>query len=198
MLKGIDISKHNRWMKNPAIINSFDFVIMKATEGATYKDSFMEYFNEVLAADMLRGFYHFARPDNKNTPESEANNFLSSVLKHLGSKNAILALDVEDKALHVQGLDEWCLKWCKHVYSATGIKPMIYCSESETGRFNKCAAWGCGLWVAKWSILRPKKIAPWKFFAIWQKSNNHNVSGVRTDLDYFNGKKDQYLKYCGR
>lgn len=196
MLRGIDLSHHNRNMKNPYEVNQYDFIILKATEGATYKDPALSFWlDKIEKYKKLKGFYHFARPDNKNSAKAEADNFVSTILKYLDGYSMI-ALDVEAGALNVKNLDAWCLEWCKHVHAATGITPMIYCSEAETKRFKKCAAWGCGLWVAKWSILKPKNIEPWRFFAIWQKTDNVKVSGVRCDYNVFNGNSDQFLKYC--
>ena len=195
MLKGIDISHHNKNMKDPRMLNTFDFVIMKATEGTTYKDTSLSYYMSKLDKGMLKGCYHYCRPENMNTPEQEASNFLSSVIRYIDG-TCILALDVEGNALKYKDLDNWCERWCRYVYNATGIKPLIYTSEAECKRFQKCAEFGCGLWVAKWGIRKPKNIAPWKFFAIWQKSSNHMFSGVRVDLDYFNGSMEQYIKYC--
>ena len=194
-LKGLDISHHNKNIRQLKVLNNYDFIIMKATEGSTYADPAMSTYMNYLNSDMLKGFYHFARPENKNKTEAEASNFLSHVLKYLDGR-CILALDVEAGALNVKDLDEWCLKWCQYVYAATGIKPLIYCSEAECYRFKKTAAFGCGLWVAKWGVSKPKKITPWKFYAIWQKSDKHLVSGVKCDLNYFNGDETQYIKYC--
>ena len=198
MLKGIDISRHNRNMKDVNSINDFDFVIMKASEGATYRDSSAMYYHSFLDATTLRGFYHYARPENGNSAKSEASNFVSAILKYIDGKT-ILALDVEDKALLVPDLDSWCLEFCQYVYNATGVRPLIYCSEAECKRFKKCAKADFGLWVAKWSMMKPtkSKIKPWEVFAIWQNSNNTIVSGVRCDHNYFNGNREQYLKYCG-
>lgn len=198
MLKGIDISRHNRNMKDVNSINDFDFVIMKASEGATYRDSSAMYYHSFLDVDTLRGFYHYARPENGNSAKSEASNFVSAILKYMDGKT-ILALDVEDKALSVPDLDSWCLEFCQYVYNATGVRPLIYCSEAECKRFKKCAKADFGLWVAKWSMMKPtkSKIKPWEVFAIWQNSNNTIVSGVRCDHNYFNGNREQYLKYCG-
>lgn len=196
MLKGIDISHHNfRSMKDKDEINKFDFVIIKATEGSTYRDPKCEEWSKIVKSPTLKGYYHFARPDNKNSAKAEANNFLSVILKYIDGET-ILALDVEAGALLVKNLDDWCLEWCKYVKSATGITPLIYCSESECRRFKKCADFGCGLWVAKWSPLKPKNITPWHFFAIWQRSDTQIVSGVRCDYNLFNGTSDQYLRYC--
>ena len=194
-LKGLDISHHNRNMKDPAELNRYDFVIIKATEGTTYKDPTLKYWLNNLDKYMLKGFYHYARPEIKNSAEAEARNFINTIQSFIDGR-CILALDVEGDALRIKDLDSWCLRWCKYVYDTTGIKPLIYCSESTTSKLPLCASFGSGLWVAKWGITKPKKIAPWKFFAIWQKTSNHYVSGVRCDLNYFNGTVDQYLKYC--
>ena len=197
MLSGLDISRHNRNMKDIGILNDFDFVIMKASEGATYRDSSLIYYYCSLDIDMLKGFYHFARPDRGNSAKSEASNFIGAILKYNDDKS-ILALDLEDKALNVPCLDDWALEFAKYVYSATGKKILIYCSESEAKRFKKCAKFGCGLWVAKWSMVKPSKskIKPFEVWALWQNTNNKLVSGVRCDHDYFNGKREQFLKYC--
>lgn len=197
MLSGIDISRHNRNMKDISVLNDFDFVIMKASEGATYRDSSLQYYNYCLNDDMLKGFYHFGRPDRGNNAKSEASNFIGAVVRFDNDKS-VLALDLEDKALNVPCLDLWALDFCKYVKASTGKTPLIYTSLAEVNRFKKCAEFGCGLWVAKWSLLKPtkKSLKPWELFAIWQNSNNYLVSGVRCDHDYFNGKKDQFLKYC--
>lgn len=197
MLKGLDLSRHNRNMKDLNVLNSYDFIILKASEGATYRDSSVSFYLHYLRKDMLKGFYHFARPENGNSAKSEASNFLATILKYIDGQT-ILALDVEDGALRASDLDTWCFEFCKYVYDATGIKPLIYCSEAETKRFKKCADFDCGLWVAKWSLTKPSKknIKPWEIFAIWQKTNKHIVSGVQCDLDVFNGSREQYLKYC--
>ena len=197
MLSGIDISRHNRNMKDISVLNDFDFVIMKASEGATYRDSSLQYYNYCLDDDMLKGFYHFGRPDRGNNAKSEASNFIGAVARFDNDKS-VLALDLEDKALNVPCLDLWALDFCKYVKASTGKTPLIYTSLAEVQRFKKCAEFGCGLWVAKWSLLKPtkKSLKPWELFAIWQNSNNFLVSGVRCDHDYFNGKKDQFLKYC--
>lgn len=195
MIKGLDISHHNKNMKDPYAINKYDFVIMKASEGRNYRDSALSYFMMHLDPGHLKGFYHYARPEINSDPKAEASNFVSSILKYIDDKS-IVALDAEGAALNVKNLDDWCYKWCEYVFQSIGKMPLIYTSEAYTQLFDKTSSFGCGLWCAKWSNNKPKKIKPWEFFAIWQKTNNEIVSGVRCDLDYFNGTKEQYLKYC--
>lgn len=194
-LVGIDVSHHNSKMADLHDINAFDFVIMKASEGKSYRDRSYPVWLAHLNDNTLKGAYHFCRADLGNSPIEEALNFLSMIEYSLDGMT-LLALDIEAKALSVKNIDEWALVFCEFIYNNTGIKPLIYCSESETKRFKKCAEWGCGLWVAKWSNNSPKDIKPFKFWAIWQSTNNYVVSRVRCDYDLFNGTREQYLKYC--
>lgn len=196
MLNGIDISHHNFNMRNPQDLNAVDFVIMKATEGTRFRDNKMPIYYNILDSERLYGFYHFARPDLGNDPEAEALHFLSYVRKYL-SNRSVLALDVEAGALKVPNLDAWCSVWAQVVDVETGILPMIYISTAETKKFPATAALGCGLWAAKWGPKPTKKqLEPWHFWALWQYTSNGIFSGVRCDLDYFNGTREQYMKYC--
>ena len=196
MLKGIDLSHHNRFMANHKDINNYDFVIMKASEGKSYRDNFRSMWESFLDPEIFRGYYHYARPE-MNSAHDEVLNFVSSIAA--ADHPYIIALDVEGSALYVPNLDEWCLSWCQEVEKVTGIKPMIYCSAAETKRFKKCAEFGSGLWVAKWSDKKPTKtdIRPWEFWAIWQYTSKGVCSNVRVDENYFNGTKEQFLKYAG-
>lgn len=194
-LLGIDVSHHNKNMADMHDINVYDFVIMKASEGKSYRDRSLPIWLAHLNDNTLKGVYHFCRADLGNSPIEEAQNFLVMVEYALDGQT-LIALDIEAGALRVKNIDEWALVWCEYVYNHTGIKPLIYCSESECKRFKKCAEWGCGLWVAKWGDKKPDKIKPFPFWAIWQYSSNHIVSCVRCDINKFNGTREQYLKYC--
>lgn len=196
MLNGIDISHHNSNMKDLHDLNLMDFVIMKATEGIRFKDPKMKLYMNVIAKDKLYGFYHFARPDLGNDPEAEAEHFVNTVMPYI-SDRSILALDVEADALNTGNLDSWCCTWAQVVEILTGILPMIYISAAETKKLPATAALGCGLWVAKWGNKPTKKqLQPWEFWAIWQFTSSGNFSGVRCDLDVFNGTREQWMKYC--
>ena len=181
MLKGCDISK---W--NPTTPAGYDFYIIKASEGNGYKDGLLDqHYNNVKAMGKLYGFYHYARPDLGNTPEAEADWFLSLVGQHAG--NAIFALDYEGDSLSYG--QEWALRWLQRVYEKTGVRPVFYCSSSALPMFEKIVKENFGLWVANWNVESPK-IEPWSVFAFWQYTNRP------IDRDYFNGTIEQYKKYC--
>lgn len=163
------------------------FIIAKATEGRTYKDPmFNIHMRTALVNNRLIGAYHFARPDNGNTPEQEALNFVNAVRPYIGQ--CLLALDWEDKAL-TQSNSQWAKRWCDSVYNMTGVKPVVYVQESYINQMTEFMAEDYGLWVAKWGD-EPKFDKNWKFWALWQYNN------VPLDLDWFNGNEEQFRKYC--
>lgn len=189
MIKGIDVS---HWQTAGTVTKyKPDFVIIKASEGRSYKDPLMAaHAKEAEDVGALLGFYHYARPEN-NTYKEDADNFISRVRPYLG--RCILALDWEGKALSCS-LD-WALAWLKYVEQQTGVKPMFYCSISVC-QYCKCIADnGNGLWVARYNNDPGKPnggrytISPWKFWAV------HQYSSKPIDHDIFNGTKAQFKKY---
>lgn len=186
-LKGIDISHHNAKDTIEKNIHKTDFIIMKATEGRTWVDPALEMHNNKCDFyGLLKGFYHFARPDLGNSAADEARNFLYQVSD---KGDSILALDVEGKALKLWDIGNWALEWCQIVENHTGRKPLIYCSQSETMKFVSCARNDYGLWAARYNFYLGS-IKPWKFAAMWQYSSNP------IDKNYFFGTEHQFLKYA--
>ena len=206
MLKGIDISCNN-WhylaSRDFYDLHAADFVMMKASEGVTFKDWRVDTYYNLLHGmpdgrpdpSKLYGFYHYARPEN-NSAYAEANHFLDLVYHHAGY--AVFALDVEGKALQLPEdyLNAWVYEYAFHIFNQTGVKPLIYCSRSETRRFVSAASYNCGLWCASWGDRKPtkKQIAPWELMAIWQDSNGNG----HLDTDRFYGDAEAWHKYCER
>lgn len=190
-LKGIDIS---HWNNEKVITESKpDFVIMKASEGKTYKDPMLDNFYNIFhgSADGkpdigLYGFYHYAHPEN-NSPMEEAAHFIDLVGHHAG--HCIYALDWEGKALY-EDLD-WAGRWLWAVYAQTGVKPLIYCSSSTTKnpKMKKICKDDFGLWVAHYGVEKPKYYSHQQC-AMWQ----YTSSPVDTNIFY--GDRLQFKKYC--
>ena len=195
-LKGADISHHNG---KSAVYNilaqeaDIDFFIVKATEGRTYVDPQCAVnCTDTLTNGRLLGLYHFARPDNRNTPLQEADNFLKVFSKYLG--NAIPVLDWEAGALKCG--TEWAAEWVKIVFETTGVKPMLYTSQSEVKRMSALCELDCGLWVARYNKNQTLgSVAPWTTWAMWQYDDGTYLPG-QYDKDYFNGTKSQFMAYC--
>lgn len=194
MLNGIDISHHNSRQIAAGTLNITrpDFVIMKATEGRTYRDPLMnQYLSTLDMSRQLFGFYHYARPEN-NDPDAEAKHFLSRVGEYAG--RALLALDVEGKSFTVgdQKLAAWVLEWCRYVEDETGVLPLVYTGTEGLKRIGDAILReDIGLWYPRYRTeLKKEMYAPYPFWAIWQ------FTSTPWDMDRFNGNRDQWMKYC--
>lgn len=177
---GCDISHHN---KNDlrGKLSQMPFVIMKASEGKTYKDPcMMEYFLELNNSEnycnnTAVGFYHYARPEN-NTAKDESFNFWNTVKDVyktcLGEYRPIFfALDWEGNALSLptDKQNKWIIDFCYHIENLSGKTPLLYCSSSTTKYLKDVAESGVKLWVAYYGkTLKNPKIYNWKDWSIWQ------------------------------
>lgn len=181
-MNGVDISNHQS--TTPA---GYDFYIMKASEGNGYKDSRLDqHYNQVKAWGKPYGFYHYARPDLGNSPEAEANWFLSLVGHH--AKKCIYALDLEGEALNYSDYANWARKWLDHVYKRTGVRPLIYIMGSIATRVaNAVKSGNYGLWAAS----APSYYGAWDFIVMQQ-----SVYGG-LDHDIFYGDINTWNAYAG-
>lgn len=191
-LSGADISHYNGVDAVDRILakdSSIEFFIIKTTEGKTWIDPNLK--NNVVAAlkrNKRIGLYHYARPEN-NTPAEEASHFITTI-NSLGIRGGsyLMALDYEGTA-HYYG-ESWAKMFLDLVYAATGVKPLIYLSESYVPKYGTICGGDYGLWIAN----RNKdnfKPAPWYTAAIWQYSVKNGY-----DHNYFNGGTVQWDKYC--
>jgi lysozyme len=201
-LSGNDIAHYQGDVDYNTYKNNAHFVIIKATEGIGYTDpKFIRNRDESRRVDMGRGFYHFARPDKNNTPENEAQYFLSAV--GALQDGEVLALDYEVQN-RTQDHVEWCRKWLEYIFQKTGVKALIYMSESVVNQLNwqSVVDGGYGLWIAKY-LNNPNpdytayNTGKWAFAAMYQWTNRQVVPGVGpiTDGDVFYGDLNTFKKY---
>lgn len=188
-LNGIDISHHQ-----PAHVAGLvpaDFVIIKASEGVGWRDpSFAVAYSHAKEAERLIGAYHFSRADLANSPEEEADWFLSVVGDRVGE--ALLILDHETKSQAVGGAD-WALRFLDRIYEVTKVKPLIYGS-----RKNMCqpsyeqVAEKYQLWVAHYrSNLETGyqleaefgDCPPWSEPTLYQYAELGRLAGYENNLD---------------
>ena len=204
MLKGIDISHHQKGIDLGAI--DTDFVICKATEGNGYTDEMCDtFYQKAKSLGKKLGVYHFARPDLGNTPEAEADWFIKETLGY--HKEAILVLDWESGDLTNVA---WAKAWLDRVYSKTGVKPVIYMSASvmHGADWSSVVDADYGLWVANYgkndgtaqeSVFDRYPLKYWSFYALWQYTSKCRLNGYNgnLDLNYFSGDGNAWDKYAG-
>lgn len=185
MLSGLDVSVFQGQMD----FSAYDFVIIKASEGWAYQDEGMNrHVQSALSTNTPLGFYHYARPDLGNSPQTEADSFLSYVQPYIGQ--AVFALDWEQKSLNYPA--SWALEWCSYVKQKTGTTPFIYIQASveNNGSMRSLYQGGFPLWIAQWEVSQPQ-VETWDKWTLWQ------YQGSPLDLDYFDGTLDDWNTWAG-
>ena len=208
VMRGIDISKWQSGIDLSAV--NADFVIVKATEGIGYVDKSCDgFFQKALSLGKKLGFYHFARPTANNDPIREADFFYENCKGYFGKAIPILDWEAENKSDVA-----WAKRWLDEVYRLSGVKPVIYMSESVANAYNwsSVANADYGLWVAKYrdnnqdynynmanAGSRPK-VKWWKFYCMWQWTSTGRLNGYSGNLDcnVFYGDGTTWDKYAGK
>ena len=151
MLEGIDVSTYQGAIDWGAVAGSdVAFAWIKATEGVGWLDPHFRS-NWRAAADhgLVRGAYHFARPDQ--TPARlEAAWFWAAINMNGGLKPGdLLALDLETGS---GDLSKWATTFLQALQMASGLKAALYtsrgCIDAHGLATAQLAAFP--LWLADW------------------------------------------------
>ncbi|GAA3039237.1 hypothetical protein GCM10020000_16960 [Streptomyces olivoverticillatus] len=164
-LRGLDVSAYQGNVNWSAVRSGgASFAYVKATEGLTYKNAyFSQQYNGSAAAGLLRGAYHFARPENSGGA-AQADNFVNQGggWKKDG-KTLPGALDIEYSPVHgapaCYGLGQsqmvgWIGAFVDRYHARTGRYPVIY---TTTDWWSKCTgntaafAKKSPLWIANFN-----------------------------------------------
>lgn len=136
-MKGIDISNHQRGMDLGAVADQIDFIIVKATEGLNFVDTYCDgFFQKALQLGKKVGFYHFAR---NNDAAAEAQYFYDNTKGYVGLGIPVLDWEADQSV-------EWVNAFVEKYHALTGIWPWIYANpwRFQQGKVNE----NCGRWVA--------------------------------------------------
>ena len=207
-MNGIDISMWQNGIDLSAV--KADFVIVKATEGIGYVDKTCDkFFQKALSLGKKIGFYHFARPTKNNDPVREADFFYENCKGYFGKAIPILDWEAENK----QNV-AYAKAWLDRVYQRSGVKPVIYMSESVVNSYDwsSVANADYGLWVAKYRDNNPDynynmsnagsrpRVKWWKFYCMWQWTSTGRLDGYGHNLDcnVFYGDGTTWDKYAGK
>ncbi len=207
-LNGIDISNWQRGIDLSKV--PCDFVIAKATEGIGYVDKSCDGFiQQALKLGKKIGFYHFARPTANNDAIREADYFYNNCKGYFGKGIPILDWEAENK--HNVA---YAKAWLDRVYQRSGVKPVIYMSESVVNSYDwsSVANADYGLWVAKYRDNNPDynynmaaagsrpRVKWWKFYCMWQWTSSGRLNGYNGNLDcnVFYGDQSTWDAYVGK
>lgn len=197
-MNGIDISSWQTGINLEVV--PCDFVIIKATQGIGYVNPDCDRaYQQAKKAGKCLGVYHYA---GGNDPITEAEYFIKNIKDYIGE--AVLVLDWEAGQNSRYGVDDftWCKMFLDYVTSKTGVKPMLYVSQSIMGKFNGIGDYG--MWIAQYANMDTTgyQETPWNegayTCAIRQYSSSGRLNGYNgnLDLDKFYGDKEAWNKYA--
>ena len=171
------------------------FAYVKATEGTGYINPyFAQQYNGSYNAGMIRGSYHFARPD-RSSGAYQADYFVNNGGGwSRDGKTLPGTLDIEYNpygatcyGLSHYGMASWISSFSNEYHYRTGRWPVIYTSTSwwtqcvgTSGNFTSTSP----LWVARYASTVGTLPYAWTYYTIWQFSDQGTFPG---DQDSFNG-----------
>ncbi len=192
------------------------FAYIKATEGTSFTSStFGDQYNGAAYAGLIRGAYHFARP-NISDGATQARFFVNN--GGGWSADGVTmppALDIEDHpSSYNEGIDRcysmspgalatWVRDFTRTVYQMTNKQAMIYTSYwfwhdclADTSEFSQVNP----LWLASYWTDSPAIPGGWPTYTVWQYANDYaDAAQTRKatfpgDQNVFNGDMSQLQK----
>jgi GH25 family lysozyme M1 (1,4-beta-N-acetylmuramidase) len=168
------------------------FAYVKATEGTTYVNPyFAQQYTGSYQVGMIRGAYHFARPD-RSTGRVQADFFATKGGAWSADGRTLPGtIDLESNpygamcyGLTKAQMTSWIADFLARYKARTGRYAVIYTTNSWwttcTGNTTQFTATS-PLWVARWATTPGTLPAKYPYYTFWQYSN------TPYDKDYFNG-----------
>ena len=191
-LVGIDVSSHNGKINFERVSRAgIDFVIIKASEGAAFRDSrFASNYDSAKDNGLAVGAYHFFRFDVDGT--LQARNFVETI----GDRDFDLPLviDVEEHGNPYVFLRSKVVRQLRDMVdelTALEYRVMIYTNKDGYYKFIKDNFDDYPLWLCS---LNRRPELDW---TIWQYSHWGKVDGIQGDVDLnrFYGNLEQWKNW---
>lgn len=190
---GVDVSEYQgavNWESVYCVENSvkIDFLIIRATAGIDkVDDKFKDNWKEVKKANVIRGAYHYYRPDED--PIDQAQNFIKHV--QLAPKDLPPILDVEKSPKNLSR-DEFIKNiqtWIDLVTKHYKVKPILYSGQNFHENYLSEHFPDYILWIANYNFFTETMQPHWHF---WQFTEKGYVAGIKgnVDVNMFRGSVD--------
>lgn len=204
---GIDVSHHQEAIGWKSVRSAgMQFAYIKATEGVDFTDPrFDANYPAAYYAGVIRGAYHFARPDISGGAAQADFLYRNGGAWSADSRTLPAALDIEYNThgatcygLSQAQMRDWIADFLNRYYQHTGRYAVIY---TTTAWWKTCTGNYAGfanhhpLWLARYASSPGALPAGWRFQTFWQYTSSGKVSGVssRVDRDYFNGTRARLI-----
>lgn len=192
-VRGIDVSSHNGMMNFRAVAaDGIEFVYIKATEGADFRDSnFRINYEKAREAGLKIGVYHFFRFDTDGI--DQAVNLLSAVADR--ELDLGIAVDVEETG-NARGVPldsiKLRLRDMNEYLNLRGYRVLFYSNRDGYYDLLMPEMEGMPLWIC--SFYENPIEAEWTF---WQYNHRGRVKGIRGDVDLnaFGGSREDWRQF---
>ncbi|WP_252222412.1 MULTISPECIES: GH25 family lysozyme [unclassified Clostridium] len=178
-MNGIDVSNHNGDIDfNKVKEDNIEVVYIKATEGTTYKDSYLnKNYTGAKKAGLKTGFYHFLVGSSE--PETQAENFYNNIKDKENDLKP--CLDIETTNFNVM---DYALRFIKRFENLCKLPLCIYtapyfANENLDSRLDKYSCW-----IAHYGVETPMETNIWKdSYAGHQFTETGRINGISTNVD---------------
>jgi lysozyme len=206
---GIDLNQHeDQKIDNFANLKNLTFVICKISEGTAYNDeNFTSNWQNLKNHQLIRGSYHFYR-SNQN-PIEQAKFFLRKIDEQekgelppiVKIENDSLARNVFNQKIKTKRLQHNLLLHLAYLEKETEQKPIIYTNLAFADQYLRNENFAkYPLWISE-NSKKDYPILPktWQKtgFKFWQKSSRYTAKSEISDLDIFNGTREDFVKLIG-
>ena len=195
---GFDVSEYQgniNWEKATNIREQhpLKFVFIRATAGNNRVDKkFKDNWAKAKETNMVRGAYHYYRPDE--APEYQAKQFIAQVKLLKGDFPPVLDIERQPRRISMGQLKSNLKKWLAIVEKHYGVKPIIYTGEAYHRSFLKKDFKDYKFWIANYN---PSVSYLEDHWLAWQFTDTATINGVvgHVDLNVFHGNQIALLAH---
>jgi lysozyme len=137
---------------------------------------------------MIRGAYHYYRPNENSLEQAEL--FIKTVKLKKGDLPPVLDIEKLPKEQSIERLKIGLRRWLKAVELHYGVRPIIYTGEKYYDDFLKEEFSDYLFWIANYNFYREEIQDDWLF---WQFTEKATVPGIdcKVDVNIYNGDLQQ-------
>jgi GH25 family lysozyme M1 (1,4-beta-N-acetylmuramidase) len=202
---GLDVSDHEPAIDwTAAVSEGAQFAYVKATEGTAFvSPDFASQYNGAYQAGLIRGSYHFARPD-ESTGAAQASFFVTNGGGWSADGRTLPgALDIENNphgaecyGLSQSAMVSWIASFDDTYHALTSVWPVIYTPPGWwatcTGDYGGFASQS-PLWLPTWGTGGTTLPGGWSSATFSQYATAGTFPG---DQDMFNGSSSQLTQFA--
>ena len=195
LYQGIDISSYQGEVNFEKVKkDGIQIVYIKATEGTTYIDPYLERNYQKAKQNGLKvGVYHYVTARTEEQAKKEARFFVKSTSgKQLDCR---LAMDFETFGnLNKTQINQIGLTFMKEVEKLSKKQVILYSNSYTASNIWSGETTKYPLWVAEYGVEKPVNNGNWKTWAGWQYTDVGRVNGITSYVDRDKFTKEIFLE----